>query len=170
MLLLFSLVPVNIKKLYTDCTKVKIIIFYLSCSNVSYGHSSVFLQSILYLILSFQWHKYDFICILILYCQTTMISTDFLAINKRSSSLRPSQVGYLFPCSPRINGLVPQNCLCSPVPLIFRPLFSWKNCPCSPVPQNPWEGLSTGELWSLVKCSHVFGKNTCIQFLKDFYQ
>ena len=37
---------------------------------------------------------------------------------------------------------VPQNCLCSPFPLIFRPLF-----PCSPekialIPQNPWEGLT----------------------------
>ena len=49
--------------------------------------------------------------------------------------------GYLFPCSPRKYGLVslfvktkswfsmfpfPQDCLCSPVPIIFRPLF-----PCS---------------------------------------
>ena len=65
--------------------------------------------------------------------------------------------GYLFPCSPRKNGLVPQKqnldflcslfpkivcvplfplflCLCSPVPLK-------KKCPCSAVPPNPWEGL-----------------------------
>ena len=38
---------------------------------------------------------------------------------------------------------VPQNCLCSPVPLILGicPLFPWKKCPGSPVPQNLWEGL-----------------------------
>ena len=60
--------------------------------------------------------------------------------------LRPSQGGgggYLFPCSPEINWLVPlfpknrkfcflmfpvpQYCLCSPVPLKILPLF-----PCSP--------------------------------------
>ena len=59
---------------------------------------------------------------------------------------------YPAPCSPRKMALylqnkilifyVPQNCLCSPFSLIFRPLFPWKNCPCSPVPPNPWEGLA----------------------------
>ena len=62
--------------------------------------------------------------------------------------------GYLFPCSPRRNGLVPQkqnlDFLCSLfpkiacVPLIFMPLFPCspeKKCPCSPFPPNPWEGL-----------------------------
>ena len=53
---------------------------------------------------------------------------------------------YLVPQKQNLDFYVPfpQNCLCSPVPLIcliFRHLFPWKNCPCSPVPQNPWEGL-----------------------------
>ena len=51
------------------------------------------------------------------------------------------------PCSPKTKSWfsmfpVPQNCLCSPVSLIYGPLF-----PCSLekyalVPQNPWEGLN----------------------------
>ena len=59
----------------------------------------------------------------------------------------------LFPCSPKTKSWfsmfpVPQSCLCSPVPLNFRPLFPCspeKNCPCSPVPQNPWEGLNNND-------------------------
>ena len=76
---------------------------------------------------------------------------------------RPSQGGgggYLFPCSPEINWLVPlfpKNrkfvFLCSLFPnivfiplflsyLAFVPLSPWNKCPFSPVPQNPWEGLN----------------------------
>ena len=36
--------------------------------------------------------------------------------------------GYLFPCSPEINFAlfpVPQNCLCSPFPLMFRRLYHY---------------------------------------------
>ena len=62
--------------------------------------------------------------------------------------------GYLFPCSPEINWLVPlfpinQKIvfLCSLFPnIVFVPLFPSKCDLCSPVPlkqvpQNPWEGL-----------------------------
>ena len=36
---------------------------------------------------------------------------------------------------------VPQNFICSPVPLIFRPLFPCSPEINSPVPQNPSKGL-----------------------------
>ena len=57
------------------------------------------------------------------------------------------EINYFVPLNPKIKSWFPmfpilQNCLCSGLPLIFRPLF-----PCSPeintfVPQNPWEGLT----------------------------
>ena len=47
-----------------------------------------------------------------------------------------------FSCSPKSKywfSIVPQNCLRSTVPLIFRPLFPWNKCLCSPVPPNHWQ-------------------------------
>ena len=62
-----------------------------------------------------------------------------VGVGGATCSLVPLEKMALLPCSPKTKSWfsmfpVPQKCLCSPVPLIFRPLFPWKN---ALVPQNP---------------------------------
>ena len=80
--------------------------------------------------------------------------------------------GYLFPCSPEINWLVPlfpKNrkfvFLCSLFPnIVFVPLFPSEFGLCSPeintlfppVPQNPWEGLREEQVG--MYHNHIFTK------------
>ena len=62
---------------------------------------------------------------------------------------------------------VPQNCLCSPVPLIFRPLFPWKKLPlfpCSPKPLGGLRSEQTVQIQISSACSYMY-KNSLIKVL-----
>ena len=66
-------------------------------------------------------------------------------------SLVPLKYFLIFPCSPKSKSKLsmfpaPQNYLCSPIPFIFRLVFSWSpeiNDITPLFSQNPWEGLNT---------------------------
>ena len=80
---------------------------------------------------------------------------------------------------------VPQYCPCSPVPLKIWPLFpcSPKINALVPVPQNPWEGLTKADQWLcwgkcnllLFEWTQIFGHmdlekqyKTCLNLLEAF--
>ena len=84
----------------------------------------------------------QFICIHVAACGSVHDVEIILDLCQMFTILRPSQGGYLFPCSPEINSLVPlfpKNrkiaFLCSLFPnIVFVPLFPSKFGLCSPVP------------------------------------